>query len=364
MSLILISIIVFCASTAAIIYLRPLAIKANLVDVPDVRKSHNGHIPLVGGLSTFIGIALAIFLSHEGYPRQYEYILLSSLLVLVGLIDDKLDVSALSRLVVIATLSVWLVEVEGISLSYLGDIFGFGSVYLSSWSLLFTSFAVIGCITAFNMVDGIDGLLGVLASVSVGSLGLLFFLSGYKEISQFCLLFIVSMLPYVCFNLGVKSRSKYKVFMGDSGSFLVGFTIIWLLVFATQHTENLLSASMKPVTALWIIAIPLMDMTRVMFRRLFNAESPFKADRTHIHHVLLAYGMSSQAVLFIIGLAAVVIATCGILMELNQVRESTSFIAFLTLFVSYTVAVSIVSYKKPSKNIEENMAEPVTQSEF
>ncbi len=364
MSLILVSIIVFCASTAAIVYLRPLAIKANLVDIPNERKSHSGHVPLIGGMSTFIGIVLALFLSPEGPPQQYEYILVSFLLVLVGVIDDKLDISAVSRLVVIATLSVWLVEIEGISLNYLGDIFGVGSVYLSSWSLLFTSFAVIGCITAFNMIDGIDGLLGVLASVSIGSLGLLFWLSGDEGISQFCLLFVVSMLPYVCFNLGVKSCSKYKVFMGDSGSFLVGFTIIWLLVFATQHTESLHSVSMKPVTALWIIAIPLMDMTRVMFRRLFNVESPFKADRTHIHHVLLAYGMSSQAVLCVIGFAAVVIAACGVFMELNQVRESTSLIAFLIIFFGYTFVVSMLSYKTPIKDIEEDMVEPVAQSEF
>lgn len=355
MQLLITIILILTISSLSLVYLRFIALKLNFVDMPCQRKSHNGHIPLVGGLSVLFSVCLLTYLSPELLPQQLDYLAISTLLVFVGLIDDKLDISAVSRLAVIATVSAWLVQVENVSLNYLGNLFEYGDIHLGSWSLLFTIVAFIACITSFNMIDGIDGLLGALASVTIASLAIIFWLAGYATISEFCLLFIISMLPYIWLNLCLNIKSKYKVFMGDSGSFLVGFTIIWLLVFATQHTESLPGASMKPVTALWIIAIPLMDMTRVMFRRLFNVESPFKADRTHIHHVLLAYGMSSQAVLCVIGFAAVVIAACGVFMELNQVRESTSLIAFLIIFFGYTFVVSMLSYKTPIKDIEEDM---------
>lgn len=361
----LVAFFVFALPMLAIVYLRPLAVKLNFVDSPNERKSHNGHVPLIGGICTLLGVWLISMMSTniDVIPLQFEYTLIASILVLVGLIDDKLDISAVSRLCVIATISVWLVEVEGISLNYLGNIFNTGDVYLNSLSLLFTSVAVIGCITAFNMVDGIDGLLGVLASVSIGSLGLLFWMSGHTQVSQFCFLFITAMLPYVCFNLGLRMKSKYKVFMGDSGSFLVGFTVIWLLVFATQETNSLPSSSMQPVTALWIIAVPLMDMALVMIRRLIKGQSPFKADRTHIHHILIAYGVSARMTLCAISFNSIVIAAVGIALELYGVNEATSLISFLILFAGYSMIVSLIRAKTTS-DIEVIVAKPAVQSDF
>ena len=243
------------------------------------------------------------------------------------------------------------------------DEIGFKDTHV--WSMLynFQKDAVIGAINAFNMVDGIDGLLGVLASVSIGSLGLLFWMSGHTQVSQFCFLFITAMLPYVCFNLGLRMKSKYKVFMGDSGSFLVGFTVIWLLVFATQETSNLPSSSMQPVTALWIIAIPLMDMALVMIRRLIKGQSPFKADRTHIHHILIAYGVSARMTLCAISFNSIVIAAVGIALELYGVNEATSLISFLILFAGYSMIVSLIRSKTTS-DIEVIVAKPAVQSDF
>lgn len=346
MHLSIITLVIFLLSTISLVYLRPLAIRLNFVDVPNGRKSHNGHIPLVGGLSTLLGVWVIALTLPNSLPYQLEYTGLASFLVIVGLIDDRLDISALSRLVVIAGVSVWLVKGEGIAIDYLGNLLGSGEVYLGSWSLLFTVAAVIGCVTAFNMVDGIDGLLGALASVSIAALGVLFWLSDHVGISTFCYLFVVAMFPYICFNLGLKVKSKYKVFMGDSGSFLVGFTVIWLLVFATQKVEldGVSHPPMNAVTALWIIAIPLMDMALVMLRRVFNCKSPFNADRTHIHHVLIAYGLSSKVVLVTVFAASVIIATIGVWFDASGVEESTSFILFIVLFLIYCSIMLLIQF--------------------
>ncbi|USD41344.1 UDP-N-acetylglucosamine--undecaprenyl-phosphate N-acetylglucosaminephosphotransferase [Vibrio sp. SCSIO 43135] len=338
-------------STISLVLLRGLAVNIKLVDVPCERKSHNGHVPLVGGVATLFGvIAVAIAQSGSSF-YQMEYIVFSCILVLVGLIDDKLDISATFRLIILMLLSTWLVEKEGLSLSYLGDLFGTGNIYLSQGALAFTTIAVIGCVTAFNMVDGIDGLLGMLAACTIASLGLLFYLSGQHTLALFCLTFIAAMCPYVAFNLGLKVKSKYKVFMGDSGSFLVGFTIIWLLVFATQNINGYSShLAMRPVTALWIIAIPLMDMALVMIKRVLKKQSPLKADRTHIHHVLMLAGNSPRKTLFIVTALACALASIGLIAEVNQVEESKMFAAFLQVFVVYGIANIVLEKRAKQKS--------------
>lgn len=336
--------VVFATSFISLSILRPLAIRHNLVDVPCQRKSHNGHIPLVGGISTLLGVWMVELLLPDLIVFQLEYTSLATLLVFVGLIDDKLDISAMSRLVVIAAISAWLVLVEGVALSELGDLLGSGEVSLGFWALPFTMAAVIGCVTAFNMMDGIDGLLGALAAVAIASLGYMFWLAGHIKVSVFCALFIIAMLPYVFFNLGLKVRSNLKVFMGDAGSFLVGFTIIWMLVFATQDMPLLkqTTVSMNPVTALWVIALPLMDMTLVMFRRMLKGKSPFDADRTHIHHILIASGIPSKVVLFVVAVFATTIAILGIALDVYDVAESVSFQLFLVLFGSYCSLMYVI----------------------
>ncbi|MEZ9463058.1 UDP-N-acetylglucosamine--undecaprenyl-phosphate N-acetylglucosaminephosphotransferase [Vibrio splendidus] len=340
MQVIYTAIIIFFCCTIFLIYSRPIAIKFSFVDVPNTRKSHNGHIPLIGGLSTLLGVWIIDLLMPNLLPFQNHYVLLASFLALVGLIDDKFDISAISRLIIISLLAVWLAKSDGIILSYLGDFLGLGQVTLGAWSTLFSVCAVIGCITAFNMIDGIDGLLGSLASISIGSLGVMFWKEGHHSISLFCFLLIVSMLAYICFNLGINVKSKHKIFMGDSGSFLVGFSILWLLVFATQEVDGVthLGNAMKPVTALWIISVPLMDMLLVISRRLVNKKSPLSADRTHIHHIVLRAGYTTKQALVGISLLALLLATIGIILDVSGVPEVYSLGLFLMAFLLYAMS--------------------------
>ncbi len=355
--LLAIAVFVFC--TLSLVCMRWAALKFRLLDAPNQRKSHQGHIPLVGGLSTFFGIWLIHIVMPDLLWAQIEYMCLMSLLVLLGMLDDKLDLNALSRLIVISVIAGWLVYVEDISLFYLGDFLGLGDISLGYSSVVFTVLSIIASITAFNMVDGIDGLLGALAAISLGGLGILFWLSGNTQLSLFCTLFTVSMLPYLCFNLGLHVKPELKVFMGDSGSFLVGFTVIWLLMFATQPMAfddiNVVHISMKPVTSLWLIAIPIMDMIRVMFVRLYQGQSPLKADRNHVHHLLLDYGYSPKRVLFTLTSMAFYLAAFGVLMEVVGVDEVVSFSVFFIGFMLYCsglkfIEVKIKKYAKARKS--------------
>lgn len=125
---------------------------------------------------------------------------------------------------------------------------------------------------------------------------------------------------------------RYKVFMGDAGSTLIGFTIIWLLLMSTQGEQR----SIKPVTALWIIAIPLMDMIAIMYRRLRKGMSPFSPDRQHIHHLIMRSGFTSSQAFILITLAAAILAAIGMIGERSSfIPEWVMLALFLLIFAVY-----------------------------
>ena len=147
---------------------------------------------------------------------------------------------------------------------------------------------------------------------------------------------IVAILPYLLLNLGIPFGPKYKVFMGDAGSTLIGFTIIWILLLSTQGKGH----PMNPVTALWIIAVPLIDMVAIIYRRLRKGKSPFRPDRLHVHHLMVRAGLTSRQAFLLITFFAAICATIGILGEVFYINEWAMFIAFIVLFFLYAYSIT------------------------
>lgn len=328
--------IAFAMAAFSIYILRPMAIKLSFVDRPNERKLHQGNVPLIGGLSIFFPITFVLLLFPELINNSEIYILSSSLLLLIGFIDDKVDLSVTIRIFLIGVISSWLVLYADFRISYLGDLFGFGKVVLTSTDLLLTVAAIIGSITAFNMVDGLDGLLGGLASVTLGAMAILFGVNEQYDLLLFCCIVIASLTPYIICNLELLPNKKMKVFMGDSGSLFIGFTVVWLLIESSQGYDGAkMIHKMNPVTSLWIIAIPLMDMVYTMLRRIRKKQSPFKADREHIHHVFARLGFSPLQTLLTICSIATFFALIGIAGELLHIPEALMFFAFISAFIAY-----------------------------
>ena len=164
-------------------------------------------------------------------------------------------------------------------------------------------------------------------TVLLGDLSWALDLNGARE--DFAM--IAAILPYIMLNLGILGR-RYKVFMGDAGSTMIGFTIIWILLETTQGKTHPIS----PVTALWIIAIPLMDMVAIMYRRLRKGMSPFSPDRQHIHHLIMRAGFTSRQAFVLITLAAALLALVGVAAEYTRiVPEWVMLILFLVAFFLY-----------------------------
>ncbi|WP_373880353.1 UDP-N-acetylglucosamine--undecaprenyl-phosphate N-acetylglucosaminephosphotransferase [Martelella alba] len=324
-------IAIFVFSMVFLLLARKVAKKIGLVDRPNYRKRHQGQVPLVGGISIYAGLCFTFIYTDQFVPHVGLYLLCAAILVITGALDDKYDISVKSRATIQALVAIVMMAYGGLYINSLGYILGPWEMVLGLFGYPVTLFAVWAAINAFNMVDGIDGLLGGLSCVSLGAMGILMWLDNNPGLGLWCFAMIAAIMPYILLNLGVFGR-RYKVFMGDAGSTMIGFSIIWIILQSTQGTGH----PMNPVTALWIIAIPLMDMVAIMYRRMRKGMSPFSPDRQHIHHLIMRAGFSSRQAFVIITVAAALLAAFGVAGERWLVwPESVMMLLFVLVFLLY-----------------------------
>ncbi len=332
-------------SVVSLFSFRQIAFRYGLVDKPTIRKQHQGDIPFIGGIALFVTIFLMQLISSDVISNQSTFVFCSFIIVLMGTWDDKFELSPSIRLFILTAISLYLVFEVNISMSYLGNLLGTGEVWIHHGNSLLTILAIIGCVTAFNMIDGIDGLFGIVSCIAFASMGWLFYDAGNVRLACICLFFIVALIPYMLCNLGLLPNHSCKVFMGDGGTLFIGFSIIWLLIEGSQSL-SLMSGDdeidlkndniiIRASTALWIIAIPLMDMVMVMVRRMRKRQSPFKADRLHIHYICQRLGLSSRTTLLVISLLSLLCACIGIVAQIMLVPNYVMFYLFLTTFAGY-----------------------------
>ena len=323
----LLSAAIACGSLLA---LKPLAPVMGLIDCPGERKHHKGLVPLIGGVSAFFGLIVAWFVLMPLSDGYGVFWLCSLALVLVGAADDALDIAARIRLVVQVVLGGLLVNYTGVYITHLGDLVGHGVVELGWLGPFVTIAAIIGATNAYNMVDGIDGLAGSLSLVTLAGLVLLYVPNGLGLEVALAAGLALALVPYMMANLKIRPWRK-KVFMGDAGSMFIGFSVVWLLAKGVSPDNG----AMRPVTALWLVAVPLMDMVAIMLRRLSRGQAVMMADRDHLHHIFMRAGFTDREALKIISGIAVVLAGIGLLGEYFQVPEALMLALFLTIFTLY-----------------------------
>ncbi len=336
---------VFFVAASSLYIFRKIGIAIGLVDKPNERKTHNGAIPLVGGVS--ICFTVVHYLYFNPVLDGYNNLFIASIVILtaLGAVDDRFDVSFKLRILVQALISVVMIHYSGVMLADLGDLFSFGNIELGWLGWPVTVFAVVGAINAFNMVDGIDGLLGGLSIVTFASVSVLMEWTGQEGKLYISLLFLVAIIPFIFLNLGIIGRER-KVFMGDAGSMMIGFTVVWLLLGASQEQSV---NTIRPVTCLWLIAIPLFDMASIVLRRLRRGHSPFYPDRDHIHHILQRFNFSDLKSLIIICGVAIILCGFGVIGEMYDVPEMVMFIAFIFTFIVYHLTLRQMCALKPHR---------------
>ena len=321
--------------------LRPLAININLVDNPTLRKRHTGSVPLIGGITMFIGIVISILVSPNDLNEYKFFFLTSFIIILIGVLDDNFNISVSLRLLFQLLVGLILVSVGDVNIGSFGNISGAGELTLNNWSYFITVIAIILAMNAVNMADGIHGLAG--GNSLITFLAILFITSG--EPFQGSLLVVIlfcAVLPiFLIYNLCLGLPNDKRIFMGDAGSMFIGLSIAWILIDMTQGEAKLLS----PVTALWLFALPIIEISSAILRRITSGKSPFKADLFHSHHILIAFGFSQNKALVTILFISFLMALVGILGEIYGFAEKVMFLGFLGAFICHIITYSMIIKK-------------------
>lgn len=331
------------STTLAVIYaMHPLAPHLGLIDHPGSRrKLHQRAIPTIGGLSIAVGLLTAYMLIAPASEQTDIALLGAALLVVVGSLDDRFNLDYQLRFLAQTVAALILVLGAGVKVTNLGDLLGFGPIGLGAFSLPFSVIAVVGLINAFNMIDGIDGLSGGLALIALVSLCIAD-TAGATGSAFLLPIVCAALLPYLACNLGIGRLRKKKIFLGDAGSMLLGYLVVWALISATQPAEaavgdNAAASRLAPVIALWLVAIPLLDFFTAMGRRMLCKRSPFKADRSHLHHMLTRVLGHPRVALVVILAIASLFAAFALVVWHQGMPEPVLFYVALLVFAGYVL---------------------------
>ena len=316
-----------------VVALRPLAIWLKLVDAPDERKQHLGEVPLIGGPVIWLIVVAAGFFDPSGFPIAIT--LAGLALVILGMLDDRRPISPWFRLFCHLTISVVLVLRQDI---HLHDIGMFAEIYdtpeLAWLHSALAIFAIIVAINAFNFIDGIDGLSASMALMAITHLNLTFNLMGVEQgpsVLFNSVVFIGALSGFLLFNLQVFNGRK--IFLGDSGSMFIGMVIAISLLTVSQ-TNGASNAPIPAALCLWMIAIPLTDMTTIIIRRILNGRSPMAPDRTHLHHILMSAGFSARRTLLVMILSSMGAFWLGygVYASFGETISIVAFFAFMAVY--------------------------------
>ncbi|HXD38860.1 MAG TPA: MraY family glycosyltransferase [Rhodanobacter sp.] len=320
-------------SAVSLLLLLPLSRRLGLVDHPDpFRKRHAFDTPLVGGLAIAVGMLAGWWCL--GTPSKFEdaVVCTALMLVVVGVADDLFNLRVSVR--VIAQLSAIAIVVisSGVYIHSLGILHGH-ELTLGWLGIPFTVIAVIGLLNAFNLIDGMDGLAGCLTLVAAGSIEFLSNRHGATMQLASVAVIAAAVLPYLAANLGLLGP-RGKVFLGDAGSVMLGYLLAWTLIGMSQSVPRQIS----PGLVLWCVALPVFDTLTVMFRRMHRGESPFTADRGHIHHLLVDVGLKPRDALLCLVAFAAVLPVLGYVIHQSAgaVANALAFAALLVMYAVFT----------------------------
>jgi UDP-GlcNAc:undecaprenyl-phosphate/decaprenyl-phosphate GlcNAc-1-phosphate transferase len=310
------------------------ALKGLMVD-PIKRSSHETPTPTFGGVAIFAGTMIGYMIwnfNDEGFLIHKVFLGLIVLFFL-GIKDDLFALAPLKKLASQILVAIIVVVGSDLRITSFFGIFGiFQLPYLVS--ALFTIFLFVALINSFNLIDGIDGLSGGIGMIASGGFGLWFLL--YEHWSLACLSFSLSasLLGFLRYNFSPTN----KIFMGDTGSLIVGYLITVLAIQFVQLNLPSTTSVYKnaPVIAIILLCVPIFDTLRVFGLRILKGKSPFQADRLHLHHLLVDNGVSHIMTSFILCLSTIVLTSFTYYLRSFYTNTQLSLL-LIALFVAYLI---------------------------
>lgn len=321
--------------------------KAKIGDVPGGRKIHTSFIPSMGGIGFFVASLVAMSIWAWQFPLPDIRYLLGAIAIMfiVGLRDDLIEMKASQKIIgqLIAVLLV--VVASDIRIKDLHGFLGFHELPL--WfSYGFSAFVLLALTNAFNLIDGLDGLAGTMSLLVFGFLGTWFLVQGLESYAVLSFTFLGGILAFLMFNW-----HPAKIFMGDTGSLLLGFTQGSLIIAFMEYNAQLPSddfLQFEPVFTSGIVLMlyPLYDMARVFTRRLSQGKGPMTPDKSHVHHFLMRMGLKHNQVALMLGALQLSFILLIFVMEDVSDHVALPVVSALALFLGYRLDRITVKYVK------------------
>ncbi len=355
--IILSAFVAFATSITAIPVIIKISRLKNLMADPGERSSHITKTPTLGGVAIFASTLISYFLWENPDEGQIIHLSISAIVILffLGVKDDILVLSPKKKMFVQVAVSGLVVILADLRIENLFGIFGVNEIpYILSLPL--TVFIFIALINAINLIDGIDGLAGGIGMIAGGMFGLWFYLNGHYALACLAASMSGSLVGFLRFNYSKTS----KIFMGDTGSLIVGFL---LTMFALKYIQlnieyrfNPNASFSAPILAIVVLIVPIFDTLRVFIVRLKDKKSPFVGDRNHLHHILIDSGLShfqSSVILWTFTL----ISTILFLTISETTDNTTSLYILVVLFAVYMWIAHILKNNIQNRNGTKIMIE-------
>jgi UDP-N-acetylmuramyl pentapeptide phosphotransferase/UDP-N-acetylglucosamine-1-phosphate transferase len=324
--------------------------RKRLFDIPDERKVHETPIPSLGGLGIFAGFIISVLVSlpFQNNP-EVKYILAATVVIFfLGLKDDILIISPVKKFIGQVIASFLIIYCAEIQLFSLYGVLGFTDLP-QAFSLILTYFTVMVVINSYNLIDGVDGLAGSLGVIATTFFGFYFLLNDQFSYAILSFGMAGSVVSFLIFNY-----QPAKIFMGDTGSMLIG-TVTSVLVIKfieiAQTPGVALPLKASPAIGFTVMAVPLLDTLRVFAIRIRNRRSPFAADRNHIHHILLDCGMNHRMVSLSLSLFTIVCT--AIVFLLNDLGSTILLSGLILVFYAMVGWMSMVRNRRKTAVIVE-----------
>jgi len=277
----------------------------NLFDEPNKRRVNKVKTPTLGGLGIFIGFLFTYLLYLDLYDYHNVPFMAVSLLIIfsIGIKDDILITAPILKLMGQILAVIIIVGLGNLRITDFHGFFGLQPDYF--FSIIFTTLLMVFFINGFNLIDGIDGLAAITGIIVTISFSFWFLINGEFMIPILGAMLVGALIAFLYYNIISK---RQKIFMGDSGSLIIGFIVsviaIRFMELNAEINRPFLNYPMTsaPAVAMGIMIIPIIDTIRVFFRRVIRGQSPFVADKTHIHHRMLSLGMSHLQIALTLGI--------------------------------------------------------------
>lgn len=321
--LLLVTVCAFVLTTFFVPIVKLLAVHIGAVDKPNARKVHHKVMPRMGGLAIYAAFWLVVFTFYPFSQALLAFFLGATMLVFVGIVDDVTDMPAKLKLLG-QIIAACIVTFGGIRIDFVTSMFGDAAMTtLNVLSVPVSVIWIVAIINAVNLIDGLDGLAAGVSGISAATLAICALLNSTGNIAVLCFTLLGACLGFLIYNFHPAS-----IFMGDTGSMFLGYTLAVLSIMGTAKGVTFVSVFI-PILAL---GIPIFDTLFAILRRMMANKPIMEADKGHLHHRLMARGLSHRGTVLMIYVISICLSVCAII-----VNELTSERGFVVVVLVVTV---------------------------